>query len=119
MKKKAIKAKKIIKQLTTPEPTPLPERKKFTYTANMDNIIFEAVFAEGSDKDKDGKHVPAHLREVETYTIISIGELVNNKNLKKGVKIVPENIGKITVLQMDEKGYIGTIKPHHIIAVIK
>lgn len=118
-KKKAINAKKIIKTVPTPTPEPLSPRSDAKYDANMDNIIFEATFAPGADNDKEGKYVPHHLREVSHYIITSVGPLVSNTQLKKKVKIVPASIGKVTVLQIDEVGYVGTIKPHDIIATIK
>lgn len=100
----------------------LPKRPGRTYTANMDNIIFEATFKKGSDKDEAGKYVPTHLREATSSVILSVGGLTkanpNYKDLKVGVDIIPAGLGKITILEMDEKGYIGSIKPHDIIAIV-
>jgi len=120
--KKAAKAKKaakkIIKQVVE-EQKLLPNRAHLAYTANMDNIIFEANFKEDSQYDENNKYVPTHMRDVENYIVTSVGPLVNNPALKKGSKIIPIGPGKIVALEWDEYSLCGSIKPHDIIAIVK
>lgn len=117
------KAKKQLIEPAIIEASKLPPRPGRTYSANMDNVIFEAKFVDGSEKDDKGKYNPPHLREVISNVVSSVGSLVssnaNFKHIKKGVKIVPVSIGKITILEMDEIGFVGSIKPHDIVAVVK
>ena len=121
-KKKTAKAnkaaKKAIKKVVE-EQKLLPNRAHLNYIANMDNVIFEANFKEEAQYDEAGKYVPVHLREVTTYVVSSVGPMVNNPALKKGVKIIPIGQGKITVLEYDEHSMTGSIKPHDIIAIVK
>lgn len=111
-------AKKIIKQMVE-EQKLLPARAHLSYTANMDNVIFEATFKESSQFDENNKYVPAHLREIVSHVVTSVGPLVNNPALKKGAKIIPIGPGKVNVLELDELGLVGSIKPHDIIAIVK
>ena len=97
----------------------MPKRLGLTYTANMDNIIFESKFKEGSGIDEKGKYVMAHLREVEANVILSVGPMVTNPAMVVGAKIIPIGPGKISVLEVDEEGMIGSIKPHDILATVK
>lgn len=117
--KSVAKATKKIIEAKVEETKIMPDRAGLSYVANMDNVIFEATFKEGSTKDELGKYVQPHLREVMSHIVQSVGPMVNNPAIKKGVNIVPVGSGKITVLEVDEKGFIGSIKPHDIIAVIK
>jgi hypothetical protein len=110
--------KKIIKEKVE-EAKLLPTRAGLSYTANMDNIIFEATFKEESQFDELGKYVPVHLREITAHVVSSVGPLVNNPNIKKGTKIIPIGPGKVNVLEVDENSLIGSIKPHDIIAIVK
>lgn len=114
--------KKFKKEVVSPiveEAKKLPVRPGRVYDANMDNVIFESFFVKGSDVDDKGKYVPCHLRETEKNVVLSVGPIVNNPKIKKGAAIVPDSISHITILEMDEFGYIGSIKPHNIIAITK
>lgn len=113
------KKKKEILQPIVNETKKMPPRPNRKYVANMDNIIFDAYFKDGSGVDDKGVYVHPHLREVISYNILSVGPLVNNTQMKKGANIIPFNIGKITVLEMDEESFVGSIKPWDIIAITK
>lgn len=110
--------KKIIEQKVE-EAKLLPVRQHLSYTANMDNIIFEATFKEESQFDENNKYVPVHLREIVSHVVTSVGPMVNNPNIKKGTKIIPIGPGKVNVLEVDENSLVGSIKPHDIIAIVK
>lgn len=116
--KKNKAAKKIIAQVVE-EQKLLPTRQHLQYTANMDNIIFEATFKEESQFDENNKYVPVHLREITSHVVTSVGPMVNNPALKKGAKIIPIGPGKVNVLEVDENSLVGSIKPHDIIAIVK
>lgn len=121
-KKKTSKANKAVKKIVKEKIEKqklLPNRAHLNYIANMDNVIFEANFKEEAQCDENNKYVPVHLREVTTHVVSSVGPMVNNPALKKGVKIIPIGQGKITVLEYDEYGMTGSIKPHDIIAIVK
>lgn len=118
--------KKFKKEVVNPivqEAKKLPNRPGRTYAANMDNVVIEASFKLGSDKDEKGNYVQPHLREVEIFRVIDVGPLTklneNYRSIKKNSHIVPAGIGKISVLELDEFGFIGTIKPHDILAIVK
>lgn len=121
-KKKVAKAKKAAKKIIqqqVEEQKLLPARQHLSYTANMDNIIFEATFKETSQFDENNKYVPVHLREIVSHIVVSVGPMVNNPALKKGAKIIPIGPGKVNVLEVDENSLVGSIKPHDIIAIVK
>jgi len=118
-KKATAKAVKKAVAIKVEEQKLMPARAGLVYKANMDNIIFEASFKDGSQKDELGKYVPAHLREASKSLILSVGPIVNNPTMKKGANIVPVGTGKITILEVDEAGYVGSIKPHDILAIVK
>lgn len=120
--KKTKAAKKAVKKIINEkvqEQKLMPDRQGLSYVANMDNVIFTATFKAGSEKDLLGVYVPAHQRDVETHIVTSVGPMVNNVAIKKGAKIIPIGPGKITILEVDEKGFVGSIKPHDIIAIVK
>ncbi len=118
--------KKFKKEVINPivqEAKKLPNRPGRVYTANMDNILIEANFKSGSEKDDKGNYVQPHLREVDVFRVVDVGPLAksneNYKAIKKNAHVVPAGIGKISVLELDEFGFVGTIKPHDILAIVK
>lgn len=118
-KKSLAKATRKAIEIKLEEHLLMPKREGLKYTANMDNIIFEATFKKETAKDALGKYVAPHLRTVDTHIVTSVGPIVNNPAMKKGARIIPVGPGKITVLEVDEDGFVGSIKPHDILAVIK
>lgn len=119
---KKLKANKKIISKVVEETKKLPPRPNKNYEANMDNVIFEGFYKEGSDKDEAGKYRPHYLREVEKCIVKSIGPVAReNKTLSKlkvGAYIIPSQQVRIEYLEADETGFIGSIKPHNIVAIL-
>ena len=93
-------------------------RLGLVYEPTMDNVIIEAVFEVPEvEEGKVAEYVAPHLRPTAYVKVIAVGPAVNGDSLI-GKKVILDPRVRVTSIEMDEIGYIGTVKPHEIIAVI-
>ena len=115
MKKKQTKrlAKEIIKkqveEMKKLDPKPVQD-----YVATMDNVVAEVIWNE--QKEGEAYQFP-HLRGVKEIVVLNVGNMVNNKDLKKGTRIIVSSYGHEIV--RDEVSAITIIKAHEILSIIK
>ena len=115
MKKKQSKrlAKEIIKkqveELKKLDPKPVQE-----YSATMDNVVVEIIWNE----QEEGKaYERPHLRGIKEIVVVAVGNMVTNKEIKKGSKVFVASYGH--EIARDEFSAISVIKGHEVLTIIK
>jgi len=108
------------KEIMTPivnETKKLPDREGKTYEAAMDNVIIGADYKPGAEVDANGNYIAPHLREVLDVKVLSLGPIADSK-IPVGSSVRLMGNCRVNLIEQDERGYIGSIKSHEIIAVV-
>lgn len=111
-KQKRRLAKKIIKkqveEIKKLDPKPVQE-----YSATMDNVVIEIMWKE----QEEGKAYEfPHIRGIKEVVVVAVGNMVTNKQIKKGSKVFVASYGHEIV--RDEVSAISVIKGHEVLSII-